>query len=661
MILEGCPWLFHKFLILFDRLNTPIERDQIRLTSSLYWIKIDPCLPEFEKKDLLHAIGGCLKEEFNGSDEFVDPFVKQGMIQVGRKLTSWEEGLKQQEEDPSMMEISVVNEMVERISAAPKKASWKRLVPGNKIDNWKSERVAGKRKFLEEEDGRNCMGTPGEEGAKRLIIDDLRGREDTLKGLTFDNLEGLGEDAVSRMELKSKQRGLRADYVYHGKTTLKLGQEGSYPWLVEGDFNEILYSFEKSGGVQRDQKRMEIHLNMEIDKDEMYWEQRARTNWLQPGDKNSAYFHKCASARRRANTILNLVADDGKEIVDGSEIMETASLFFLRIIYEEEVQTTLKGMSPIKAPGSDGFPALFFQRMSLVDVSIMYKVLFVPRRLISDNVLLAYEILHTFRQKRTGKKGYMAVKLNMSKAYDRVEWDFIKEVMLKMGFAREWVDIIMKCITTVSYAVNINGRRGRFFHPTRGLRQGDPLSPFLFLICSKSLSSLIRTTKKKGLVKGAKASRRGSGISHLLFADDCVIFGKATSRGATILKDILKVYESCSGQCVNYCKSTVFYNSKTTEENKEEVSALLGVRTSINPEKYLELPNMVGRRKKESFQNLLDKISMRIEGWSTRQLSQGVFLLNFGGKKMLEEEAYIGVNGGIGVDIKMNEEWVFEV
>ncbi|KAA3466907.1 reverse transcriptase [Gossypium australe] len=84
--------------------------------------------------------------------------------------------------------------------------------------------------------------------------------------------------------------------------------------------------------------------------------------------------------------------------------------------------------------------------------------------------------------------------------------------MIKMGFAREWVGLIMKCITSVSYAVNINGRRGRSFQPTRGLQQGDPLSPFLFLICSE----------------GAKASRRGLEISHLSFADDCMMFGEAT-------------------------------------------------------------------------------------------------------------------------------------
>ncbi|KAA3482721.1 reverse transcriptase [Gossypium australe] len=435
-----------------------------------------------------------------------------------------------------------------------------------------------------------------------------------------------------------------------------------------------------------------IHLNMEIEKDEF-------------GDRNTAYFHNCATAQRRENSINKLILDDSKEITDDLGIQEVAKLYFENLganprkvlegiersissekneglqspFREEEVRTALQGTRPTKALGPDEFPALFFQKYwhivgkevlgyclgvlnegkevdsanttnivliptvqkptSLVNCrpislcTVMYKLVaktianrmqdvmgtcidqaqsaFVPGRLISDNILLAYEILHTFQQKRTGKKGYMAVKLDMSKAYDRVEWEFIKEVMIKMGFAKNWVELIMKCITSVSYAVIINGSRGRVFQPSRGLRQGNPLSPFLFLICSEGLSALMSSAKKNSLIKGAKASRKGPEISHLLFADDCMMF------------DILKDYESYSGQCVNFGKSTIFYSSNTNEESNVAVSSLLGVKYSSSPEKYLGLPNMVGRGKKEAFQNLLDRIASRIEGWSSRLLSQG--------------------------------------
>ncbi|KAG8489080.1 hypothetical protein CXB51_017089 [Gossypium anomalum] len=114
----------------------------------------------------------------------------------------------------------------------------------------------------------------------------------------------------------------------------------------------------------------------------------------------------------------------------------------------------------------------------------------------------------------------------MSKAYDRVEWSFLCQMMLRTGFASSWVEFIIYCISSILYFIVVNGKVREGFHPTRGLRQGDPLSPYLFLVCSEGLSSLMRLARQEGLVEGARVNRRGPQISHLIFADDCIYLGK---------------------------------------------------------------------------------------------------------------------------------------
>ena len=105
---------------------------------------------------------------------------------------------------------------------------------------------------------------------------------------------------------------------------------------------------------------------------------------------------------------------------------------------------------------------------------------------------MAFETLHHMKMKKVGKVGHVALKLDMSKAYDRLEWGFLKKIMEKMGFHPTWIGWIMKCIQKVIYSILVNGEpKGRII-PTRGIRQGDPLSPYLFLLCSEGLNGLIQ-------------------------------------------------------------------------------------------------------------------------------------------------------------------------
>ncbi|KAA3469171.1 reverse transcriptase [Gossypium australe] len=112
----------------------------------------------------------------------------------------------------------------------------------------------------------------------------------------------------------------------------------------------------------------------------------------------------------------------------------------------------------------------------------------------------------------------------------------------------------------------------------------------------------MRLAMHEGLLRGVKASKSGPQVSHLLFADDCILFSEAFNRGANVLKEILRKYRRCSWQCVNFDKSTVFFSKNTSEIERNLVVRILGVRCSNDTEWYLGLPNMVGRKKKESFQ-----------------------------------------------------------
>lgn len=173
---------------------------------------------------------------------------------------------------------------------------------------------------------------------------------------------------------------------------------------------------------------------------------------------------------------------------------------------------------------------------------------FVSDRLITDNALIAYECLHHLRYMKEGKRCYAAMKLDMSKAYDRVEWIFIEKMLLKIGFSQQWVKKIMRCVTSVRYSFQINGRVLGAVVPSRGLRQGDPLSPYLFLICAEGFSALLRQAEGRKDIIGLKIARNAPSISHLFFADDSLLFLKASTRTLQSMQEIFSIYSECSGQ-----------------------------------------------------------------------------------------------------------------
>ena len=165
---------------------------------------------------------------------------------------------------------------------------------------------------------------------------------------------------------------------------------------------------------------------------------------------------------------------------------------------------------------------------------------FVPGRAISDNVLITHEILHYLKISNAKKKCSMAVKTDMSKAYDRLEWDFIQLVLERLGFHSIWISRIMTCIRTVSYSYLVNDSVQGTVVPTRGYRQGDPLSPYLFILCSEVLSGLCRRAQQAGLLSGIRVARGSPRVNHFLFAYDTMFFLQSDELSCNSLHSILQ-------------------------------------------------------------------------------------------------------------------------
>ena len=140
-----------------------------------------------------------------------------------------------------------------------------------------------------------------------------------------------------------------------------------------------------------------------------------------------------------------------------------------------------------------------------------------------------------YEEKRVKNNSFCALKLDMMKAYDRLEWDYLRAIMGKLGFAQRWIDTTMSMISNLSFSVLFNGEKLESFKPTRGIRQGDPISPYLFLLAVEGLSCLPKTSSQSSALNGVKVAPTAPEVNHLLFADDSLLLFKSSVEGENLV------------------------------------------------------------------------------------------------------------------------------
>ena len=241
---------------------------------------------------------------------------------------------------------------------------------------------------------------------------------------------------------------------------------------------------------------------------------------------------------------------------------------------------------------------------------------FVPGRRTSDNIIIVQEVIRTLISRR-GQTGYVALKLDLEKAYDRLEWHYIQDTLKFFQLPATLITLIMNMISSTRFHVLWNGSPLPEVVPSRGSRQGDLLSPYLFILCLERLSiQLTKAVQEKCL---HPISFRGQVcLSHLFFVDDIFFFTRATARDCRNLGQILSRFCESSGQLTSITKSRVWFSPRTPRRIKEQLEGILGLPTTDRIGTYLGTPIFTTRRTASSYQYLVENISKRIEGWQTK-------------------------------------------
>lgn len=236
---------------------------------------------------------------------------------------------------------------------------------------------------------------------------------------------------------------------------------------------------------------------------------------------------------------------------------------------------------------------------------------FMASRKISDSILLVQEAIHSSHSRK--EKGFI-LKLGLANTFDRVRHSFLIAVLQKMGFAAPFLDLMKACIMGPWISPLVNGRPGPPFQSSRGLRQGCPLSPYLFILMAKSFSSALDHKRWAGLITGIKFENGVKNINHSQFADDTVLIGGESIAIAHHFKALLDNYMNYSWGMINHRKSCI-YSWHASNQTLRNIANIFGVPWKLNWDhfNYLGMPVSIGPLKYEIWDTILDKMKRKVQ------------------------------------------------
>lgn len=244
---------------------------------------------------------------------------------------------------------------------------------------------------------------------------------------------------------------------------------------------------------------------------------------------------------------------------------------------------------------------------------------FLANRHISDSILLVQEAIHSSLNRK--EKGFI-LKLDLANAFDRVSHSFLFAVLSKLGFNDSFICMVKACISNPWISPLINGRPCTAFQSSRGLRQGCPLSPYLFILMAESLSKALDYNRRAGLITGIKFAHGTKNINHSQFADDTLLMGGASTIIARRFKRILDQFMECSGGKISQDKSCI-YGWNVSAHKIQSIANILEVSYKLEWTHftYLGMPVSKGPLKTETWNTILDKIKRKIQQWGTMWLN----------------------------------------